>query len=195
MPDGLPPPTTQSMVPNLAIAATEVDMILEGISGRNQPPPGLPAPSIQQTPIDEAAGNERIFAMAFPTLYPTGAADFNTPRVRKVDLRSYAQHLIRYQDGRFGRHPRWRFFVFNILMRQRATGSARFYVSKNSGLKGLSREELAAALEEDESLLPHIVRQGSNLTGTRPFWRNKGNSLQASSSYWGSSNADSQFMA
>ena len=177
--DELPPPNTQSMVPNLGITNTEVDMILRGISGRITHPPGLPAPSIRQTPIDEAAGNERIFAMAFPTLYPTGAADFNAPRLRKVDLRDYAHHMIRYQDGRFGRHPRWRFLVFNILMRQRAAGSARFYVSKNSGLKELSREELAEALEEDESLLPHIVRQGSNLTGTRPFWRSKGNSLQA----------------
>jgi hypothetical protein len=106
IPDGLLPPNTQSMVPNLGITTTEVDMILKGVSGRNGQPPGLPAPSIRQTPIDEAAGNERIFAMAFPTLYPTGTADFNAPRVRKVDLRDYAHHMIRYQDGRFGRHPR-----------------------------------------------------------------------------------------
>ncbi len=43
--------------------------------------------------------------MAFPTLYPTGQADFNTPRLRKVDLNEYAQHLMRFHDGRFGRHP------------------------------------------------------------------------------------------
>jgi len=105
------------MVPNLGITATEVDIILEGISGRSGLPPGLPPPSIRQTPIDEAAGNERIFAMAFPTLYPTGAADFNTPRLRKVDLRDYAHHMLRYHNGRFGRHSRWRFLVFNILIR------------------------------------------------------------------------------
>lgn len=182
-PDELRPPNTQSMVPNLAITATEVDLILGEISGQGARLSGLPAPSIRQTPIDEAAGNQRIFAMAFPTLYPTGQADFNTPRIRKVELRDYAQHLLRYQDGRFGRHPRWRFLIFNILMRQRAAGSARFYVSKSSGLRDLSREELATALEEDESLLPHIVRQGSSLTGTRPFWRNKGNSLQATARF------------
>jgi hypothetical protein len=62
-------------------------------------------------------------------------------------------------------------------MRQQAVGSALFYVSENSNLKELSREELATALEEDEPLLPYIIRQGSNLTATRPFWRNKGNSL------------------
>ena len=142
----LPPPNSQSMVPNLNVAMTEVDLLLADISGRPPLPPGLPAPSIQSTPLDEAAGRERIFAMAFPTLYPTGRADFNAARQRKVDLNDYARHLMCYHDGRFGRHPRWRFLIFNLLMRQKASNSACFYVSKASGLKDLTREELTEAL-------------------------------------------------
>jgi len=42
----LPPPNSQSMVPNLNITTTEVDLILNELAGRNSPPPGLPAPSI-----------------------------------------------------------------------------------------------------------------------------------------------------
>ena len=122
------------MIPNLNITATEADLILGEISGRDPAPPGTPAPSIRSTPIDEAAGKDRIFAMAFPTLYPTGRADFNVPRLRKVDLDEYARHMMCFRDGRFGRHPRWRFFVFNLLMRRKASGSARFYVSKASGV-------------------------------------------------------------
>jgi hypothetical protein len=78
------PPNSQSMVPNLNITETEVDLILQEISGLKRTPPGLLAPEVRSTPIDEAAGNERIFAMAFPTLYPTGVADLNTPRIRQV---------------------------------------------------------------------------------------------------------------
>jgi hypothetical protein len=85
-----PPPNSQSIVPNLNVAATEVDLLLVGISRRAPLPPGLLAPSIRSTPLDEAAGKERIFAMAFPTLYPTGRADFNAARQRKVDLNDYA---------------------------------------------------------------------------------------------------------
>ena len=107
--------------------------------------------------------------MAFPTLYPTGRADFNMPRIWKVALNDYAQHLLCYRDGRFGRHPRWRFFVFNLLMRRKANMATWFYVSKASSLKDLDREELANALQADKSLLPQIVQQGSSLTGTRPF--------------------------
>jgi ATP-dependent DNA helicase PIF1 len=94
-------------------------------------------------------------------------------------LNDYAQHLMCFHDGRFGRHPRWRFFVFNILIRRKANNSARFYVSKVSSLKDMTRDELTDALLADEGLLPQIVRQGSHLNGTRPFWRNKSNSLQA----------------
>jgi len=139
----------------------------------------VPAPSIRATPIDEAAGTQRIFAMAFPTLYPLGQADFNAPRQRAVTLKEYAYHLMRYSDGRFGRYPRWRFLVFNILMRRKSTNSARYYVSKASNMTNLTREELGEALNSDSNLLPQIVRQGSSLTGTRPFWRNKSVSLQA----------------
>src|SRR5277367_3520411 len=117
--DEPPPPNSQSMVPNLNITTTEVDLILNELAGWNPIPPGLPAPSIRSTPIDEAAGKDRIFAMAFPTLYPTGWADFNAPRLRKVDLQDYVQHLMCSSDGRFGRHPRWRFLAFNMIMRQK----------------------------------------------------------------------------
>lgn len=120
------------MVPDTNITATEAELILQGITGQHPIPPGLPAPSIRMTPIDEASSRERIFAMAFPTLYPTGRTDFNAPRQRKVDLNDYAQHLMCFHNGRFGRHPRWRFLIFNILMRRKANLSARFYVSKAS---------------------------------------------------------------
>jgi hypothetical protein len=75
-----------------------------------------------------------------------------------VDLNDYARHLVRFHDGRFGQHLRWRFLIFNILMRRKANSSARFYVSKTSGLKDMSRNELGDALLADEGLLPQIVR-------------------------------------
>ena len=43
---------------------------------------------------------------------------------------------------------------FNMLMQQKANSLARFYVSKASGLKDLSRDKLTEALLIDEALLP-----------------------------------------
>jgi hypothetical protein len=167
------------MVPNLNTTTTEVDLIREQLADLSPEPRSVPAPFIQQTPLDEASDNERLFTMAFLTLYPTGAADFNSPRLRRVDLGDYARHLLCFHDKRFGRHPRWRFLIFNILMRRKAAKAARFYVSKASGLKDIDREELTAVLQADSHLIDQVVRQGSELTGTRPFWRNKTNSLLA----------------
>lgn len=181
--DDIAPPNSQSMVPDLNAELTEREIMLHGLTTIHEAedllPHGLPAPSIRNTPLDEAAGTERLFAMAFPTLYPTGRADFNAPRVRKVGLKDYARHLLCFADGRFGKHPRWRFLVFNIIMRRKAQSSAQFYVSKVPDLKGLTREDLIDLLQNKESLLPTIVRQGSNLIGTRPFWKQRSNALMA----------------
>lgn len=100
------PLTTQSVVLSLDQDTTEANLILEEITGQRPPVTGLPAPSIRCTPIDEASGRERILSLAFPTLYPTGQADLNTPRLRNVPLKEYARHLLCWHDQRFARHAR-----------------------------------------------------------------------------------------
>jgi hypothetical protein len=67
------------MVPDLNVIETEVELIRNAISWPIQ---ALAlalalalAPSIRLTPIDEIGRLERLFAMAFPTLFPIGAAD------------------------------------------------------------------------------------------------------------------------
>ena len=170
---------THSMIPNLNITDTELELLLSQLQSSAPRPSGLPAPTVQSTPIDEASGRERLFTMAFPTLYPTGRADFNEGRIRNVSLGDYAYHLIRFHDGRFGEHPRWRFFVFNMIMREKTRAASRFYTSKSPELRNLSRDELVELLQTDSNILPNVVRQGSQLRGTRPFWRAKSNSLQA----------------
>jgi ATP-dependent DNA helicase PIF1 len=168
-----------SMIPNLNITDTELELLLSQLQSSAPQPSGLPAPTVQSAPIDEASGRERLFAMAFPTLYPTGRADFNEGRIRKVSLGDYAYHLIKFHDGRFGEHPRWRFFIFNMIMREKTRAASRFYTSKSPELRDLNRDELVELLQTDSSILPNVVRQGSQLRGTRPFWRAKSNNLQA----------------
>ncbi len=154
-------------------------MLLASISRQAPLPPSLLVLSIRSTPLNKVARRERIFAMAFLTLQPIGQADFNTVQERKVDLNTYTRHIICYYDKRFRQYPHQRFLIFNLLIRQKAGNSARFYVSKTLGLKDLTCEELIEALQTDESLFPQIVQQGSMLTSIWPFQRNKRTSLQA----------------
>ena len=57
-----------------------------------------------------------------------GAADFVAPRPLAVTVGNY---LLMYADGRFARHPRFRYFVLNTEMRWRALQAGRIYVRQH----------------------------------------------------------------
>lgn len=80
---------------------------------------GLPVvtwPQLGDQPINEF-NTEGYMSCAFPTLYPTGAADFTAPRERQVTVGYYFKHMMLYRDGRFACHPRFRYFALNTEMR------------------------------------------------------------------------------
>jgi hypothetical protein len=87
--------------------------------------------------------------------------------------------MLKFHDGRFATHPRFRFLLFNFLMRQRARSSARYFVKSSEAVGQLSQEELQERLADGDGLLNSVVRQGSCLRGTRPYWRAKGANLEA----------------
>ena len=39
------------------------------------------------------------------------------PRIYKVTIGAYVKHLMMYRDGRFAKHPRFRYFALNTDMR------------------------------------------------------------------------------
>jgi hypothetical protein len=71
-------PNSQSIVLNLNIITTEIDLFLVGISKHILLFPGLLALLIRSIPLDKITRQERIFAIVFLTFYPTSHADFNT---------------------------------------------------------------------------------------------------------------------
>ncbi|KAI9916274.1 hypothetical protein PsorP6_016761 [Peronosclerospora sorghi] len=73
-------------------------------------------PTTSDTPINEFQ-TEGYISQAFPHLFPSGAADFLAPRLVKVKPAEYFKHLMKYEDGRFGRDPRFRDFALNACMR------------------------------------------------------------------------------
>ena len=89
---------------------------------------GLEVPTVRQTPLSKRLASF-IMRGAFPTLFPYGKADFNMPRSRTVTLAAYAKYILKYQDGRFGRHPLFRYYVFNRIIREQALNATRFLYS------------------------------------------------------------------
>ena len=83
-----------------------------------------------------------LFDMEFRSLFPKGEADWLQARERHVHLHEYAKHLLRYRDNRFGRHPRFRYSLLNIIMRHRAQASSAVFVKKNMTDLPTTMEEL-----------------------------------------------------
>ncbi|PKY59079.1 hypothetical protein RhiirA4_304738, partial [Rhizophagus irregularis] len=96
---------------------------------QNDNPPSL-WPEIEGVPINEFH-TPGYMVRAFPTLYPYGRADLRSARVKEVKPAEYFRHLLWYKDGRFARHPRWRYFALNSSMRWRALQEGQIYVKQN----------------------------------------------------------------
>lgn len=86
-------------------------------------------PPISLTAMNEY-NNKGLFSMAFPTLFPTGISIIMQPRITKVEMHEYDLHLLHYHDNRFGQHPRFRYYLYNILMLHRSQITAIVFMKK-----------------------------------------------------------------
>lgn len=85
-------------------------------------------PSLQRTPINEHSGHP-IMRDAFPFLFPTGVGDPKASRKMAIDDNEYFRHFMRWKDGRFAQHPRFRYYLLNSLMRWQAKKLSRWATS------------------------------------------------------------------
>ena len=162
---------SSSFVPNAAPPATEREVIQQGMQELGQSRSStLMWPSIGGTPINEFQ-TEGYFSMAFPTLFPTGAADFNGTRITPVKAGNYFTHLMKYDDGRFAKHPRFRFFALNTEMRWRANEAGRFYIRQHPGEAHLIVDDLRDMVgREGEVFSNKVIHYGASLRGTKQYW-------------------------
>ena len=122
----------ESFVPIAAQKLTEVEAVKESIQERQKSADQttVPWPHRADTLVNEF-NTESYMSCAFPALFPTGAGDFLAPRERAVTVGNYFKHLVRYDDGRFARHPRFRYFALNSEMRWRALQAGRVYIKQH----------------------------------------------------------------
>ena len=164
-----------SFVPNTTQWLTEEETVRQSVQERQshqQPvsPPTVSWPPSGLTPINEF-NTEGYISCAFPTLFPTGAADFVAPCPLAVTVGNYFKHLLLYQDGRFARHPRFRYFALNTEMRWRALQAGRIYIRQHPLDAQLSVEELRDMVgREGEAFSNRVLHYASSLRGTRQYW-------------------------
>ena len=163
---------SQSFVPNAARLATEQETVRQSIQHRHTgaTTSTLMWPTIGGTPINEF-NTEGYMSLAFPTLFPTGAADFLGRRCTQVTLGNYFKHLLMYEDGRFASHPRFRFFALNTEMRWRALQTGQIYVKQHPADAQMSVDELRQMVgAEGEIFSNRVLHYAASLRGTKQYW-------------------------
>ena len=68
-------------------------------------------PTIGHKAVNEFT-TEGYMSSAFPTLFPTGQADFLAPRQRSVTIGNFFKNLLLHYDQRCAKHPRFRYVIF-----------------------------------------------------------------------------------
>ena len=104
--------------------------------------------------------------MCFPTLFPTGAADFLAPGHLVVTIGNYLKHMMMFEDGRFARHPRFRYFALNTEMRWRALQAGRIYVRQMM----LSCLLKSSGTWSVMALSNRVLHYATSLRGMRHYW-------------------------
>ena len=164
----------QSVVPIATRSLTEQEAVQQSLQERQSNTSSsstLMWPSIGGVPINEFT-TEGYFSCAFPTLFPTGAGDFPGQRQNQVTIGNYFKHLMMYGDGRFAKHPRFRFFALNTEMRWRALQTGRrVYVKQHPGDAQLSLDELRDMVgRQGESFCNRVLHYAASLRGTKQYW-------------------------
>jgi hypothetical protein len=73
---------------------------------------------IRQTPLNKFNNTQALLSLAFPTLFPHDKVEFIMSRLAKISYQKYMRHAMKWHDGRFALHPRFRFVAFNTIIRQ-----------------------------------------------------------------------------
>jgi ATP-dependent DNA helicase PIF1 len=167
---------TSAVVPDLRPEHTEFERLRQALTRANP----LSVPSFNQEPVSEF-DNICILRMVFPTLFPNGQGDISLPRRQKIPFDEWIRHTMRYRDGRFGRHARFRYVVFNMLQRQKVRSQASWICREIDGDARMTLEDIQQLIRDGQEgeLAGRISRQGANLVGTRPFWASMCRELDA----------------
>ena len=162
---------TRSFVPSAPRRVTEIEAVRHNVhqQDRNQPSQPVPWPHTG-APVSEFT-TEGYMSCAFPTLFPSGKADFLAPRVNTVKIGQFFKHLMMYEDKRFATHPRFRYFALNTEMRHRALQTGRVYVHQHPEDARLTVDELRDMVgREGEAFSNRVLHYAASLRGTGHYW-------------------------
>ena len=145
-------------------------------------------PSVENEPLNDYQISY-LATMAFPTLFPDGKGDpTNQGLLRDASLQERIKHLLKFAeiiDGKwvyhFANHPRFSYWAFNMIQRQRILQQSGIFLKQNPGEAHLTIDELheMAASNNANVFISKVFRHVSNIAGTNAYWNRVREELKA----------------
>ena len=98
-----------------------------------------------------------FFAMAYPTIFVSGSCDITIPKLVKVDLKDWIEHIYYSMDNRVSAHPYLKFFLLNLRLRRQALSQGGFVVSQQLNDAHLTIQQLQHNLNNNDDSVPRKI--------------------------------------
>ena len=114
-----------------------------------------------------------IMVKSFPTLFPGGIGDvYDDKRGEVSNSYQWANHLIRYQDGRFENHRIWSLYTDNWLKRNDNGSNGGFFLKTFLGTNPPTLQQLEARIKQgDTTFISKIQHFSAKIRGSPAYWR------------------------
>ena len=128
-------------------------------------------PTIAATAIKEY-GTTRIFARAFPWLFPGGVGDVKDFNGKTIG--DWGKMLNHYYDGRFVKDPHFSFYALNYIIRQRNAGSSHWFMTAyQKDVPDTLEDVQAQILQGNMKVINNITFWNKRIKGANPYWIDK----------------------
>ena len=136
-------------------------------------------PAIQDAPVSEY-GPTRIFARAFPWLFPGGFGDIKDFPRSELAAADWGRRLLFYEDGRFAKDKIFSFFALNYTVRHRNASGGKFFVDHFQHNVPDTLEELQDNISQgDTSFVNNLTHYNKKIKGSTPYWFQKKHEVYA----------------
>ena len=127
-------------------------------------------PKIAAVPVNEF-GDKKIFALAFPWLFPGGFGD-----IKDFDgnMTTWGKNLLFYEDGRFAKDKMFSFFAVNYIIRHRNSSSGNWFISDfKKDCPSTLQEIKENIIKGDTSIVNSINYYNQRVKGSSSYWQKK----------------------